>query len=120
MSEQEKQTFSFDERKAGGEKLLAALQEAGIAAELIAEKGRTELFDSVRVRVSDKKGVAAGDLTINAKGYVNLGYQYTDGDAKVVARATDIAEELQGAEVSAKFVKTKASPGGSSFLGKLS
>ncbi len=117
---EEKQTFSFDERKAGGEKLLAALQEAGIAAELIAEKGRTELFDSVRVRVSDKKGVAAGDITVNSKGYLNIGYTYTDGDPKAMARATDIAEELQGAEVSAKFVKVKASPGGSSFLGKLS
>lgn len=115
----EKQKFTYEQRKAGAEKLLAALTEAGITATDVSEKGRTELFDSVRIRVMDKKGVPAGDLTINNSGYINLGYSYTDGDQKVIARATDIAEELQGAEVSAKFVKTKPAPGGSSFLGKL-
>lgn len=115
----EKQTFTFEQRKSGGEKLLAALVEAGIKAELLAEKGRTENFDSVRVRISDKNGTPAADLTVNGKGYINVGYVYTDGEQRVTAKATDIAEELQGAEVSAKFVKTKASPGGASFLGKL-
>jgi hypothetical protein len=115
----EKQTFTFEQRQAGGEKLLAALVDAGIKAELLAEKGRTENFDSVRVRISDKAGKPTADLTVNSKGYINVGYVYTDGDQKFTARAQDIAEELQGAEVSAKFVKTKASPGGSSFLGKL-
>ncbi len=117
---QVKQTYTYEQRKAGAEKLIAALKEAGIANEDVSEKGRTELFDSVRVRIMDKKGVPAGDLTINNSGYINAGYVYTDGDQKVFARAIDIAEELQGAEVSAKFTKTKASPGGSSFLGKLS
>jgi hypothetical protein len=115
----EKATFTFEQRKDGGEKLLAALTEAGIKAELIAEKGRTENFDSVRVRIFDGKGVAASDLTVNARGYVNVGYVYTDGKQSVTSQAQDIAEELQGSEVSAKFVKTKASPGGTSFLGKL-
>jgi len=115
----EKKTFDFETRVKGGEALLAALKEAGIGAELLAERGKTELFDSVRVRVSGKNAVPAGDLTINSKGYINVGYIYTDGDQKALARATDVAEEIQGAEVSSKFVKTKACPGGSSFLGKL-
>lgn len=116
-----KQTFSFEQRVKGAEALLAAVKEAGIAAELLAERGKTELFDSVRVRVSGKNGVPAGDLTVNAKGYINVGYVYTAGDQKALARATDVAEEIQGAEVSAKFAKTKESPGGGgSFLGRLS
>ena len=112
--------FTYEQRVKGGETLLAALKEAGIQAELLAERGKTETFDSVRVRVSGKNGVPAGDLTVNGKGYINVGYVYTDGDQKALARATDVAEEIQGAEVSAKFVKTKPSPaGGGSFLGKL-
>lgn len=111
--------FTFEKRKEGGEKLLAALLEAGIKAELIAEKGRTENFDSVRVRISDKNGVPAGDLSVTGKGYINVSHKYTDGDPRALDKATDVAEEVQGAEVKDGFVKKAAKPGGQSFLGKL-
>ena len=119
MSE-EKKTYTYEQRQAGGTKLVEALTEAGLKATLVAEKGKTELFDSVRVRVFDKNGVAAADLTINNRGFINLGYRYTDGDQKVTARAIDAAAELQGSEVSEKFIKVKAAPGGGgNFLGQL-
>ncbi len=118
---EEKQKFSFEKRVEGAEKLLAALTEAGIAAEVIAKKGKVETFDSVRIRVSDKKGTPAGDLTIDGAGYITAGYVYTDGEQKSFARALDVAEELQGIEPSDRFQKVQPSPkGGGSFLGKLS
>ena len=120
MTEQTAEKFTFEKRVEGAEKLVAALTEAGIKAELKAEKGKTELFDSVRIRLSDKNGVPASDLAINGKGYINVAAVYSAGEQRVTDKATDIAEELQGAPVSDKFAdRKKPAPGGGSFLGKL-
>ena len=114
-------TFTFEQRVAGANALATALQAESIKTEPVhAEKGKVELFDSIFVRVLDKAGVPAGDLSISGTGYINVKAFYTKGDQKVFARAIDVATEEQGAEVkSGKFTKTKPSPGGASFLGKL-
>ena len=121
MAEETKQypTYTFAQRKAGAEKLVPLLAEEGIAAEVVAKPGKTPDKDSVRIRVSDKKGVPAGDFTLNTKGFINLGYRYTDGDQKVVARAKDILAEEQDSDISENYIKVKAAPGGGGFLGNL-
>jgi len=115
-------TFTVEQRVAGATTLSAKLTEAGYKTEVISERGKTAAFDSVKVRLSDKAGKAAGDLSLNAKGFINLAVKYTDGDQKVVTRAIQAIEdlELQESPVSQNYVKVKASPGaGGSFLGAL-
>jgi hypothetical protein len=121
MSDETKQypVYTFAQRQAGAEKLANLLKEEGIAVEVVAKPGKTPDKDSVRLRVSDKKGTPAGDFTLNAKGFINLGYRYTDGDQKVIARAKDVLAETQDSDISENYIKVKAAPGGGGFLGSL-